>query len=128
MAEEGVFEFPEDIERGPTTFQELKFLTLWEAWAVIPVTEVWHDAARFASDDTERDELVTRVLRELRTEGLVEIIRPEGDVQDALPLADEQFEQELASGTLWAWTPETTLAHIRWTPKGEQWRSDYERG
>jgi hypothetical protein len=129
MAEEGVFEFPADIERAPTTYQEFKFLTLWEAWAETGAWEVADDASRLAEDDVERRALSARVLHELRSEGLIEIVRADPpDVADAPALADAEFDQEISSGSLWSFSPDQANLHLRWTKKAEQWREAYERG
>jgi methylase of polypeptide subunit release factors len=129
MADKGVFQFPTDIEQGPTTYQEFKFLTLWEAWGETGAWEVTSDAARLAEDDAERNALSARVLRELRGEGLIEVVRANPPhVQDAPALADSEFEQEIASGRLWSFSPDQPNVHLRWTHKAEQWRETYERG
>jgi hypothetical protein len=75
VTDEGIFRFPADIERGPTTYQELKFIVLWEAWSETPLWEIYAETGSVTKDEKERAALGERVLRELRDEGLVDLVQ-----------------------------------------------------
>jgi hypothetical protein len=127
VAEEGTFAFPNSIEAGPETFQEYKFLTLWEAWSETPLWEIFADARRVTPDLTEQRELLGRVLRELRSEGFIEVVRaPVGEASGGVPLDDAAFEADLQSGAFEAPDPAGENACARPTAKAEQWRRSQE--
>jgi hypothetical protein len=73
-----MFRFPEDIERGPTSYQEMKFIVLWEAWGETPLWEVFWDAQPVTKDLEQQVALGQRVVRETTAEGLLELVRKPG--------------------------------------------------
>jgi hypothetical protein len=128
VADEGIFRFPLDIERGPTTYQEMKFIVLWEAWAESSLFEIYAEAGFVIKDEKEEAALGERVLRELRDEGLVELVQPlSAEPSARTVLTDAEFDDLLRDRPLLG--PETVAGRevfIRWTPLAAQWREEYE--
>lgn len=127
MADEGIFRFPEDIERGPTSYQEMKFIVLWEAECQTPFWEVFWEAPFVTKDPEEQVSLGERVLRELRGEGLIEAVRPAfAEPEDQAILSDVEFEE--AVGDLTLRDPEACegrAVFIRPSDAGERWLAEY---
>jgi hypothetical protein len=127
VADEGIFRFPEDIERGPTSYQEMKFVVLWECPAETWLFEVYAEAGFVTKDENEQAALGERVLRELRDEGLIEIVQPwSAEPAARSVLTDAEFDDLLRDQPLLG--PETAAGRevfIRPGPMAEQWFAEH---
>jgi hypothetical protein len=123
VTDEGIFRFPEDIERGPTTYQEMKFVVLWECPSETWLFEVYAEAGFVTKDENEQAALGERVLRELRAEGLIDVVQPWSAEPSARSvLTDAEFDDLLRDRPLLG--PETEAGRevfIRPTPLAEEW-------
>jgi hypothetical protein len=130
MADEGTFQFPHPVERGPKSYQEFKFITLWEAWAETPLWDVFSDATHVTNDPEEASALTVRALSELYRERLIEAFAPAfAEPPDQQTLDDAAFQAALEDESLRTYaTSQGRAVAIRWTHLGEQWRSNQEEG
>jgi len=123
MADDGEFRFPPNL--NPTTFGELKFITLWELWGEPPIHEVFSDARHLQRDD--RDACAERVVCELLSEGYAELVRGRSDAPQVRLAPSEAHEAVEALRAFDRWLADGTQVRLAPTPKWWEW-AEVEKG